>query len=333
MPNFSTPNKDCIRRYYNKPIIRYLKDKYSCKIIYYGLPSPDAEDISEWIDYISDVVAFQCRDYGAVSTPDQPTDEVDKLIEKLNTWEAAGKIDNYVVYDGYMEEVLFRGFDNSASGSIDYTHTNHITLFNLDFCNSITSPQEYITKDGDRITKYKLELIDKILEYQYAVSNQSDKFVLFLTVQASYTGAELRDYLEANKTFLGKYESHQETEYYKTRHFKLKHFIEENLYQKIKAYNYIPQFMPTVFYKGIRNVDMMHFAVMCIRPQEYKKQGGVFVYNQLVNNITDSLPILPDPDNSALKHFPDDIDGMNHPNIDFMYTFSQSKNVNMYWTE
>ena len=82
MPDFSTPNKECIRRYYNKPIIKRLKETYNCNIIYYGLPSPDAEDIAEWIDYISSVVAFQCRDYGNVSDPDQPTDEVDKLIEK-----------------------------------------------------------------------------------------------------------------------------------------------------------------------------------------------------------------------------------------------------------
>ncbi|WP_455643298.1 hypothetical protein [Parabacteroides sp.] len=328
MPDFSTPNKKCIRKYYNKTIIKYLKDKFHCNITYYGLPSPDAEDIAEWIDYISKVVAFQCRDYGKVSNPDQPTDEVDKLIEKLNHWEASGQLDDYIVYDGYMEEVLFKGFDNSASGSIEYTHENHITLFNLDFCNSITSPQEYITKNGDRITKYKLELIDKILEYQSTVSNQSDKFILFLTVQASYAGADLAAYLEANKIYLSKYESHKQN-----KCLKLKHFIEDNLYQKIKTYNYVPQFMPTVFYKGIHDVDMMHFVVMCIRPQENKKQGGVFVYNQLVVNITDSLPLLPDPANNALKNFPEEIDGMNHPNVNFIHTFSQSKNVSMYWND
>lgn len=328
MPDFSTPNKECIRRYYNKPIIKRLKEIYNCKIIYYGLPSPDAEDIAEWINYISSVVAFQCRDYGNVSDPDQPTGEVDKLIEKLNSWEASGQIDDYIVYDGYMEEVLFKGFDNSASGSIDYTHHNHITLFNLDFCNSITSPQEYITKDGDRISKYKLELIDKILEYQSTVSRQSDKFILFLTVQASYNGADLQTYTEANRQSMCKYNSHQ-----RKKHFVLKHFIEDYLYNIIKSYNYIPQFMPTVFYKGIGDVDMMHFAVMCVRPQDDKKRGGVFVYNQQLIDITDSMPILPDPNNNALKRFADDIEGMNQPDLNFMQTFVQSRNVGLYWND
>lgn len=330
MPDFSTPNKECIRRYYNKPIIRRLKEVYNCDIIYYGLPSPDAEDIAEWIEYISSVVAFQCRDYGNVSDPDQPTDEVDKLIEKLNSWEASGQIDNYIVYDGYMEEVLFKGFDNSASGSIDYTHDDHVTLFNLDFCNSITSPQEYITKEGDRISKYKLELIDKILEYQSKVSHESDKFVLFLTVQASYNGADLHDYAEVNKKSLCKYNSlHRE------RHFVLKHFIEDCLYNKIIAYNYIPQFMPTVFYKGIKNVDMMHFAVMCIRPMDGKKQGGIFVYNQLINDITNTLPLMPNPKSEADKliNYPDTIEGMVHPNKNFMEAFCKSRNVNTYWND
>ena len=263
-----------------------------------------------------------------MSDPDQPTDEVDKLIEKLNAWEASGKIEDYIVYDGYMEEVLFKGFDNSASGSIDYTHDNHITLFNLDFCNSITSPQEYITKDGDRVSKFKLELIDRILEYQSKVSNQSDKFVLFLTVQASYAGADLHDYTEVNKQSMSKYNSHD-----RRKHLVLKHFIEDYLYNIIKSNNYIPQFMPTVFYKGINDVDMMHFAVMCVRPQEDKKHGGVFVYNQKLADITDSLPILPDPDNNALKKFADDIDGMSHPDLNFMQTFVQSRNVSSYWND
>lgn len=328
MSDFSTPNKECIRRYYNKPIIRRLKQVYNCDIIYYGLPSPDAEDIAEWIEYISSVVAFQCRDYGNVSDPDQPTDEVDKLIEKLNSWEASGQIDNYIVYDGYMEEVLFKGFDNSASGSIDYTHDNHVTLFNLDFCNSITSPQEYITKEGDRISKYKLELIDKILEYQSKVSHESDKFVLFLTVQASYNGADLHNYIEVNKKSLCKYNS-----FHRKKHFVLKHFIEDCLYNKIKAYNYIPQFMPTLFYKGIKNVDMMHFAVMCIRPLDIKKQGGIFVYNQLINDITNTLPLMPNPESKTDKliNYPDTIEGMIHPNKNFIEAFELSKNVNIYW--
>ncbi len=330
MPDFNTPDKEYIRKYYNKIIIRHLKEKYNCNIIYYGLPSPDADDIAEWIDYISSVVAFQCRNYGVISDPDQSTEAVDKLIEKLNSWEASGKIDNYVVYDGYMEEVLFKGYDNSESGSIDYNHTNHITLFNLDFCNSITSPQEYITRDGDRITKYKMELIDKILEFQSRVSEESDKFIIFLTVQSSFTGADLCEYLEVNKAYFTKYEHlPKETK----KQLKLKYFIESNLYEKIKAHNYIPQFMPTIFYKGIRDVDMMHFAVMCIRPQENKKRGGVFIYNQLADEVVNSLPIVPAPENNCLIKFPFDVEEMIHPQINFMYEFSQSKNVSMYWND
>lgn len=127
---------------------------------------------------------------------------------------------------------------------------------------------------------------------------------------------------------MSKYNSHD-----RRKHFVLKHFIEDYLYNIIKSNNYIPQFMPTVFYKGINDVDMMHFAVMCVRPQEDKKHGGVFVYNQKLVDITDSLPILPDPDNKALKKFADDIDGMSHPDLNFMQTFVQSRNVSSYWND
>jgi hypothetical protein len=160
------------------------------------------------------------------------------------------------------------------------------------------------------------------------VSNQSDKFVLFLTVQASYTGADLHDYTEANRQSMCKYNSH-----HRKKHFVLKHFIEDYLYNIIKSYNYIPQFMPTIFYKGINDVDMMHFAVMCVRPQEDKKHGGVFVYNQRLIDITDSMPILLDPNSKTLKRFADDIEGMSHPDLNFMQTFVQSRNVDVYWND
>lgn len=330
MPDFSTPNKRCIRQYYNKVLIRSLKETFNCNIIYYGLPSPDAEDVEAWIDYISYVVAFQCRDYKKISTPDLPTGEVDKLIQKLNSWESAGKIDGYIVYDGYMEEVIFRGYDNSASGSIDYTHDEHITLFNLDFCNSITSPQDYITKDGEKVTKYKLELIDKILEFQQKVSNEADKFVMFLTISATYSGKDLQDFKKAHMHELDKYNILEKNE---RNLLILKFFVESNLYDKIHENKYIAQFLPTIFYNGIQGANMMQFAVMCIRPQEIKKQNGVHIKNQQIHDVINTLPICPDPKNNKFHVCDFAVGDMRSPQTNFMCEFCESGNFKMYWND
>ena len=328
MPDFNTPHKKCIRQYYNKLLIRRLKEIFDCKIIYYGLPSPEAEDVETWIEYISYVVAFQCRDYNAISDPDQPTDEVDKLIQKLNMWESAGKIDGYIVYDGYIEEVLFRGYDNTASGSIDYAHDEHITLFNLDFCNSITSPQDYITKEGEKVTKYKLEVIDKILEYQVGVSKEADKFVLFLTVSADYKGEDLKDYYAVHRQELIKY---NELENSSRQRLTLKCFIEENLYSQISAKKYIPQFLPTIFYEGIKGKNMMQFAVMCISPQEKKKTAGIYVNNQTLQDVINTLPIRPDTENNTFQVCDFAVKGMRRPKTECVCEFCDSRNYKMYW--
>lgn len=60
--NFNTPNKVCIRNNYNKVLIKHLKEKYGYDIVYFGLPSPEAQDVECWLEYISYVIAFQCRD-------------------------------------------------------------------------------------------------------------------------------------------------------------------------------------------------------------------------------------------------------------------------------
>ena len=85
----------------------------------------------------------------------------------------------------------------------------------------------------------------------------------------------------------------------------------------------------------IKNVDMMHFAVMCIRPLDIKKQGGIFVYNQLINDITNTLPLMPNPESKTDKliNYPDTIEGMIHPNKNFIEAFELSKNVNIYWND
>lgn len=326
--SFSTENKICIRNNFNKIIIQYLKESCGCDIIYFGLPSPDAEDVEAWLEYISYVIAFQCRDYKQISSPDLPTDEVDKLIAKLNGWEAAGQIDGYTVYDGYMEEVIFNGYDNSASGSVEYNHDRCVTLFNLDFCNSITSPRKYRNISGDTVEKYKFEIIDKILEYQYSAAAPCDRFVVYLTLNSGYNDRELVDYCNANAEPLAKYSALKKAE---KRQFILKHFVCETLYEKIKTKGFIPQFLPTIFYNGINQAKMMQFAVMCIKPDESHKRSGVFVYNQRVADVLAELPITPTPEDNSFVGYTIDIDGMNAASVNFMSDFCESQNFKKYW--
>ena len=102
----SSKNKDFIRSNWGKPLLHFICTELKCKLIYMGLPSPEAKDIKEWIDYLSKVIAFQCRVYGKTSNPEQPMDSIFKLEEILSNFEREKKLEPSVVYDGYIEEVI-----------------------------------------------------------------------------------------------------------------------------------------------------------------------------------------------------------------------------------
>ncbi len=325
---FSTRNKVCIRNFYNKPIVKHLKEKYGYDMVYFGLPSPQADDIESWLEYISYVVAFQCRDHKQLSSPDQSTKEVDKLIERLNTWEERSDIDGYVVYDGYMEEVIFRGFDNSAGGSIPFKYDKCVTLFNLDFCNKITSPQEYIDINGDVTSKYKFELIDKILELQSSVSECGQKFILFLTINSGYEGNELSSYIAARNDDLRVYNTLPRSE---KKQFMLKHFVEETLWGQIKSKGFISQFLPTIFYDGIGGAKMMQFAVMCVRPKEEHKEAGTFHDKQTFPQVHKLRPIIPQPDTNDFVNHSIDIETFSDSQLNVINTFCNSATFKHYW--
>ena len=112
-------------------------------MLYLGLPSPEAEDIIDWIEFIDEVIAFQCREDGKPSEVGQSRIAVKALEDKLSQFEKKGFLNNFIVYDGYIEEVLFKGKDNMSQA---FAHSNTINVYNLDFCNSITSPIEFLTR-------------------------------------------------------------------------------------------------------------------------------------------------------------------------------------------
>lgn len=330
MPDFSTPHKVCIRERFDKTLIHFLKNKFGCKIIYYGLPSPEAADIICWKDDIDYVVAFQCRDYPNPSSPDQNTEDIDALYQKLSELEASEVIEGFDLYDGYMEEVLFRGIDNSASGAIKYRHEEFVTLFNLDFCNKITSPQKYVDLEGNIVSKYKFELIDKILEYQDAVTKENDKFVLFLTLLCSFDGGELELFESSHVKDLEKYWNSDLSKKDK-KHYVLKHFVEFHLSEKIRSKNYAFYFMPTVFYRGINNIEMMHLAILCIRPKDTLKEAGVFPVTQGVESVVNQAPLTPNEECNGLVAFNPSIPGMQAPALDWMSAFISSNTFKRYW--
>lgn len=263
--SFNSEHKNFIREHWNKPLLKFLTKKVNDKLLYMGLPSPKAEDVLEWIDYIKAVIAFQCREYGEVSDEAQDRKGIIELNALLNQLERDKLIDNFLVYDGYLEEVVLRGYDNSPT-RIDFGINDFITLYNLDFCNKISSPIEYFDKNGEPQIAYKFNAINKLLQIQQSLSSVSNKFVLFLTVHCSYEGDELHNFIqhppsEEIKNYIQRYNALKGFEK-NSRIVRL--FFAYHILQQFNVFGFTPNILPSLIYNGLGGTSLLHFTVLGI---------------------------------------------------------------------
>ncbi|MCX6262780.1 MAG: hypothetical protein NTY95_18415 [Bacteroidia bacterium] len=261
---YSTLNKQIIRKYWNAPLLEFLMKKFEKKLAYFGLPSPQAEDINDWIDYIDFIVAFQCRHYPFPSDPSQSDKAIRELEFNLNDLMRKKKISDFQLYDGYIEEVIINRKDNDNQ---KFDLKDFITLYNLDFCNEITVPQEVLNeKTGAFETVYKLHVIKRIIDHQRENNSMPFKFVILLTVKASFWQTEADDYKKQMKVdpvvggYLDKISSLKGIE--KNMRI-LRPYVFHTLSSILCSNNYIPEFLPVVLYRGTGIHDLVQFTVIC----------------------------------------------------------------------
>ncbi|KAA6325383.1 hypothetical protein EZS27_025400 [termite gut metagenome] len=317
---FSTPSKIKIRQEWNLPILKLISERTGKKLIYLGLPSPDVDDIYEWIDYIDNVIAFQCRKYPKPSEPSQSKEALDLLETKLNTLETQGKISTFTIYDGYIEEVLLRGRD--ISNNI-YSQNEVITLYNLDYCNSLSVPIPYIDSDGNEKKGYKFDAIKKLMEFQNRIQVASKKFILFLTIKCDYyegeMGVLINEGCDANLKPI-----HQQYDNIKDIFEKKARLLRSYTIQNLKAFfisnGFIPEFLPTINYNGKpiprskNDFILLHFSVLGtqmttaagIAPfyqkiDELIKQNFIYVRNGNVQDIK-----IPNIEEMDVQYTPED---------------------------
>lgn len=318
--SFSTPSKVKIRREWNLPILKVIYEKTRKKLIYLGLPSPDADDVQDWIDYIDKVIAFQCRHYPKPSDPNQGKEALEQLESKLNLFETQGKISTYTIYDGYIEEVLLRGRDIS---NIQYEQNEIITLYNLDYCNSLSAPVEYLDNEGHVRSGYKFESIQKLIDFQKKISVVSKKFILFLTIKCDYYEPEMEDLIcngceSTLRPIHEKYRTIDDTIEKQAR--LLRSYTIQNLKTFFTSNGFIPEFLPTINYNGKpiprsnRDFILLHFSVLGtqmsqasgIAPfyqkiEELMNQNFIYVRNGVVKNDI----IVPDMEETPVEYTPE----------------------------
>ncbi len=254
------PRKRVVREQWDTPILRALYEVWGKKYFYVGLPGPAAIDIELWRDMISRVVAFEMECQHA----ENPRKNIISLNRKLTLLNIPSS-----VYCGSLEEVVIWGKDIDRK---EFHLDEFVTLYNLDFCNSITG--RITTADG-RHRCLRFEALREIVALQRTLYRQTGagRFVLLITAFDSFHARDMKRFLSSDdlspdvrahcKAALGKRRLARlpvitgQTQL-------LRMFVFVCLRDYFRGQNVESWFLPPVSYLGrSESSPMVHFTVIC----------------------------------------------------------------------
>src|SRR5436190_16206930 len=247
------PRKQIIRKKWAKSLLELTTKKLKSKFVYLGLPGIKALDVLEWLEHIEKVVAFQCNQYGGKEL-DDGSDDINELLTLLNKLETQEKIKSFQLYRGYIEDVVIRGIDDAGAF---YTQNDFITVYNLDFCNTLTSPRKLADEKGKVLEYYKLDVIKRLLEFQDKITSPpKNKFIMFLTVNSNFIEENI-DSIK-NSSIVNYKKMISKISKPAARQIRLlKAYTYHHISEHFNKNNFNVEFLPPIFYQGSAypNVD------------------------------------------------------------------------------
>jgi hypothetical protein len=270
-----TPRKRFFRQSWAKPLLGHMHQTLKHKFVYLGLPGIEITDVQEWLEFIRKVIAFECREYGVPSRMVKGRERVMSLEEVLTRLEREKKIEAFVVYDGYLEEVVVQGKDNRGQ---DFVLNEVVTVYNLDFCNSLSEPIEF--PDGKVVRRvYKTEAVRRLLECQRnCIWGESKKFVMFLTVHENFHIKEVRAFAAdpALPQGIPQYMSRLGRLPVQERNARaLKAYVFHHLSKYLRDTGFIPYFLPTFRYRGSSGNPLIVFTILGLENQGVASAPGL----------------------------------------------------------
>lgn len=256
------PVKVVIREKWCKPLIKHLYENLGYKLSYLGLPGLEAIDILTWIDYLNNIIAFDIGDYSKEYNDEVAKKNISKLYGLLSELETRGLIDNFSLYHGYIEEVVLKGIDRNRSKFSQY---ENITIYNLDFCNLLTVPLNLTDPlTGESYKYYKTEVIRKLLEIQRELSmkGKSTKFIFYLTIHSMFWENEAERVFDGNELYPKYYQSLDKCDPHHRNIRLLRFYIFDIIKTHFSSNQFIPEFLPTLYYQGTGENMLLCFTVV-----------------------------------------------------------------------
>ncbi len=150
----TNPNKDIIRRTFDKPLVKRDFEQKRRALVYFGLPSGGMYDVIDWKEFLGVIIAVE-RD----------PDEKRSMMRKAFSQKVLNRIQ---VLDGDVDDVLITGKDNSG----EKPQIDKFDIVNLDYLGGL------VVKD----LKGNSRRVSAIRSLFARQSNAECDFRLFLTI-------------------------------------------------------------------------------------------------------------------------------------------------------
>lgn len=259
-----------MREEWNTPFLKYIHEQYGVKYRYFGLPGTELEDIRLWKNMIEEVVAFEI--------PSSDGDERSNIRQLRANLKRLGI--RHVAYYGSFEDVVIRKKDREGQ---EYKQDKLITLYNLDFCDEISSYVE-TQERGEKRLRYeaiRVILLDQKRCYLDREDGQPCYFIILLTIRNQIEAKRVMEYMRGNlleethSYFLNcnkQYEIPESGYIMGTHAWAIKALLYDVLIGDFKGSNIDSLFFPIIKYKGTpigalgeRPIEspMFHWMLLC----------------------------------------------------------------------
>jgi len=161
-----------------------MHEQYGVRYRYFGLPGTELGDIKLWKDMIEEVIAFEL--------PSSTGDERSHISRLRTNLQRIGI--RHVAYYGSFEEVVMMGEDLEG---LPYRQDKLVTLYNLDFCDEISSLVNTQTMGEKRLRYEAIRIIlsDQRRCYLNREDSQLCYFIILLTIRNQIEAERIIEYM------------------------------------------------------------------------------------------------------------------------------------------
>lgn len=285
LPLSSTPNKQVIRRRWDRPIIEDFSKRIGKKLDYFGLPGPDIWDYLDWKETLGWKTGIE---YASKRASNEQRQEQSKRLNELQTQVMLNDLGGTSeVRRGTLEDIILSGVDIDSkrprllTGEKNMPSRMKYDLHNWDFQGGLYKNKKSESK--------RVEAIKHCIKLQ-----KDHPFLFLLTLNVRHTlGDEISTYLNGaaddissvkHKEVLGWYSNRGRTD--NTEHYRIKAVVPLFIRTIAQVNSFDCYCYPPIYYEGWKE-HLLHFVF------ELTPKGTVLpTYSTQLTNTVIELPLI-----------------------------------------